>query len=387
MSPYPTTPLPSASWSDSLSPRDRLGALRIIDANYNRASEGLRVVEEYCRFLLADQFLTAQCKNLRHNLAEALAVLPPDSLSAARDTPGDVGTTITTRQEQTRGTLREVVTANWRRVEQALRAIEEYAKVLQLDRAQRIEQLRYQAYTLAKACDITAASRDLLEHARLYVLLDGGNSETEFAERVHQLIAGGVQVIQLRDKRLDDRTLLQRARTLVQIVRECDWHAGNLKTLAPNASLPPNAPPRRPLVIVNDRPDLAVLAQADGVHIGQEELQLADVRAIVGPEMLIGISTHTLQQARQAVLDGASYLGCGPTFPSGTKDFAQLAGLEFLTEVCREISLPAFAIGGITTGNLPQILATGFTRIAVSGAISTSANPTLEAQRLLSLLG
>jgi thiamine-phosphate pyrophosphorylase len=378
MSHYPHPPISSAKWPESLSPRDRLGALRIIDANYNRASEGLRVVEEYCRFLLGDHFLTSQCKHLRHDLAEALAVIPQAGLSAARDTQGDVGTTVTASQEQTRGSLRDVVTANWRRVEQALRAIEEYAKVLQLERAQRIEQLRYQAYTLAKACDITSASRDLLEHARLYVLIDGGNSQAQFEASVEVLIAAGVQVIQLRDKRLDDRTLLDRARSLSQIVRESDRQA---------AVTTPHTRQPRPLVIINDRPDIAVLAQADGVHIGQDELKLADARGIVGPDMLIGVSTHTLQQARQAVLDGANYLGCGPTFHSDTKDFAQLAGLEFLSEVFGEISLPAFAIGGITDENLPQVLATGFTRIAVSGAISTAADPTREAQQLLALLG
>jgi len=128
---------------------------------------------------------------------------------------------------------------------------------------------------------------------------------------------------------------------------------------------------------MNDRPDLAVLACADGVHVGQKELDVRDVRRIVGPNLLIGVSTHTIEQARQAVLDGANYIGCGPTFPSGTKYFDHFPGLDFLRQVAAEISLPAFAIGGITRENLADVLATGFTRVAVGGAMAMSSNPTL----------
>ena len=141
-----------------------------------------------------------------------------------------------------------------------------------------------------------------------------------------------------------------------------------------------------PIFILNDRPDLAVLARADGVHVGQEELSVHDVRQIVGPTMLIGVSTHTIEQARQAVLDGANYLGCGPTFPSGTKHFDHFPGLDFLRQVAAEISLPAFAIGGITRENLPQVLATGFTRVAVGGAIASSAHPVDDIRHFLKQL-
>ena len=111
-----------------------------------------------------------------------------------------------------------------------------------------------------------------------------------------------------------------------------------------------------------------------------------DARQIVGPEMLVGVSTHNLDQARQAVLDGASYLGCGPTFPSGTKHFENFPGLDFLRQVAAEVSLPAFAIGGIARENLPQVLATGFTRVAIGGAIATSQEPAVIVYELLTAL-
>jgi thiamine-phosphate pyrophosphorylase len=123
--------------------------------------------------------------------------------------------------------------------------------------------------------------------------------------------------------------------------------------------------------IMNDRPDLAALAKADGVHVGQEELEIRDVRRIVGPRMLVGVSTHNIEQAREAVRGGADYIGCGPTFPSDTKHFDHFPGLDFLREVAAEqVSIPAFAIGGITLENLAQVLSTGFRRIAVSRALS-----------------
>jgi thiamine-phosphate pyrophosphorylase len=179
-----------------------------------------------------------------------------------------------------------------------------------------------------------------------------------------QLLAAGVHVLQLRDKLLDDRELLARARRLRELTRGTDV-----------------------LFIVNDRPDLAVLAEADGVHVGQDDLPLKDARKIVGPDMLIGVSTHSIEQARQAVLDGANYLGLGPTFPSGTKEFERFPGLDFLRRAAAEITLPAFAIGGITLGNLPQVLAAGIRRVAVGQAIVGAASPAEAARGMLAALG
>jgi len=134
---------------------------------------------------------------------------------------------------------------------------------------------------------------------------------------------------------------------------------------------------------MNDRPDLAALSRADGVHVGQDELSVKDARSIVGPEALVGVSTHSIEQARQAVLEGANYLGVGPTFPSDTKQFEKFPGLDLLRQVGAEIRLPAFAIGGITTENLPEVLATGMTRVAVSGAIAAAAEPVAAAKEFL----
>jgi len=367
---------------------------RILDAAANRAGEGLRVVEEYARFALDDRFLTAELKGLRHDLAAALAELPAAWRLAARDTLADVGTTVTTPSETHRPDARAVAAASCQRLQQSLRTIEEYAKPLSAALAATCEQLRYRAYTLEKAIQITTDSRTRLLNARLYVLLDGRADSESFARLARTLIAAGADLIQLRDKQLPDRVLLTRAKLLRAIIDEQKRHPPQQPQVAtspiitdsplpssapllpcspapqspPSPPLPSSPSPHKPLFIMNDRPDLAVLARADGVHLGQVELSVSDARRIVGTEMLVGVSTHAIEQARQAVLDGANYIGVGPTFPSRTKAFTEFPGLDCCRAVAAEIGLPAFAIGGITLENLPQVLATGITRVAVGSA-------------------
>ena len=285
--------------------RQSIAVLRILDAAANRAREGLRVVEDCVRFALDDRHLTELCKQLRHDLAAALTPIPQEHLLAARETQADVGTAVSTPSERNRADLDAVLTANFLRLEEAVRSLEEMGKLDNPEMAAQLEQIRYRVYTLHRVVETTRTSLDRLADARLYVLLDGRESVDEFERITGELIAAGVDIIQLRDKRLDDRRLLERAR--------------QLRRLTAGTST---------LFIVNDRPDLAALARADGVHVGQEELSVKDARGIVGPEALVGVSTHTIQQARQAVLDGANYLGVGPTFPSGTKRFEHFPGVE-----------------------------------------------------------
>jgi thiamine-phosphate pyrophosphorylase len=126
---------------------------------------------------------------------------------------------------------------------------------------------------------------------------------------------------------------------------------------------------------MNDRADLARIAELGCLHLGQEDLAVSDARRIVGPSVRIGVSTHSLAQAQEAVLDGASYIGVGPVFPSLTKSFEQHAGVALVREVARQVRLPAFAIGGIGLDNLPQVLAAGMGRVAVSAAIWQASDP------------
>ena len=339
------------------------GVMRILDASADRACEALRVIEDYVRFILDDAHLSGLLKNLRHRLTAETARFPHAARMAFRDTAADVGTAISTDAEFRRADFSHVLAANFSRLQEALRSLEEFSKISFPQSAQVFETLRYESYTLQKAVHFTASGasaetedslRAKLAAAKLYVLTDGAENETAFSRRVDALLTGGADVIQLRDKNADDAQLLARAKIIRRLITE-----QNAETI----------------FIVNDRPDIAILSGAHGVHVGQEEFSVRDVRILCGPEKLVGVSTHSLSQARNAVLAGADYLGVGPTFPSATKSFADFPGLTLLLQVSSEIRLPAFAIGGITLENLPHVLKTGFTRVAVSSAITSLHEP------------
>ncbi len=346
-----------------LEPTEQIDLARILDANANRAREAIRVVEDYCRFVLDDAFLSNQLKQLRHDLAAALADVSNQLLLEARETQQDVGTALTAPSEERRYSLIQVVEVNLKRLQESLRTLEEYGKLRESSLAKTLESLRYRVYTLERAIVLGTTARQRLAGARLYVLVSGAACVASLDWTIKEAIAGGAQVIQLREKSLSDRELLTRARDVRRWTRE----AGAL-------------------FIVNDRPDIARLAEADGVHLGQEELRVKDARRILGPSALIGVSTHNLQQARQAILNGAGYLGVGPSFPSGTKQFESLAGLEFVRQVAAETSLPAFAIGGITLKNVGEVVRAGLRRVAVSQAICQADDPQQVARRFRQIL-
>lgn len=333
---------------------------RILDAEANRAGEALRVVEDYVRFALDDRHLAVLVKEMRHELAAAVSLLAPELRHSARDTQADVGTTISTAAEWRRGTAAEVATANLRRVSESLRSLEEYSKVVEPAASARLEALRYRSYTLESAIQLTRTSCERLATARLYVLLDGRESEAAFLRLATSLVEAGVHILQLRDKRLADRELLARARLLRSCTRDTET-----------------------LFVMNDRADLATLSDADGVHVGQEELSVKDARAIVGPARLVGVSTHSIEQARSAVLDGANYIGVGPTFRSSTKSFDSFTGVALLRAVAGEIRLPTFAIGGITSENITEVLATHVARVAIGAAVTEAADPAGVARTLI----
>ncbi len=357
---------------------EKTDLLRMLDAAANRAREGIRVAEDFARFTLNDVYLTSELKRLRHELTDALRCLPAEALLAARDTEQDVGTGVTTDQERQRTTPAELVRANFKRVQEALRTLEECAKraselydelsagVLTNDLLQlstRLKRLRYEAYTLEKAVLLTHRARQKLRDQRLYLLVTASACRAGLETVVKESLAAGVGLIQLREKQRSDRELLTLARQLRQWTRQ----AGAL-------------------LVINDRPDIALLVDADGVHVGQDDLSVYEARRIVGPDRLVGVSTHSLQQAHRAVRDGADYIGVGPVFPSRTKQFDELAGLELVRQVAGEIGLPWFAIGGIDVENVERVQEAGATRVAVSSAVCQASSPRDAARRLLEKL-
>lgn len=327
---------------------------RIIDANANRAREALRVLEESARFLLDDTTLSAQLKSLRHELAHNLAIIP--GLIYHRDTPGDVGTDITTPAEQQRDGPLDVVNAAAARLSEALRVIEEYAKTLNDDTAApqlatTAEQLRYKSYDLCRQLRLALGSGRGCQW-RLCLLLTESLCVHHTWQRVlEQAIDSGVDCVQVREKNMDSGDLLHRVREVIGLV------AG------------------KAAVIVNDRPDIALLAQADGVHLGQTDLNPNEARKLAGDRLIIGVSTSGLDQAKQAKALGADYCGVGPMFATTTKHKPTLAGPDYLQQFLGWGRLPHLAIGGINPDNISQLTALGCRGVAVSSTICAAQDP------------
>jgi thiamine-phosphate pyrophosphorylase len=332
--------------------------LRLLDANANRAREALRVMEDYARFILENQQLSLALKTLRHDLGAALVEISPDAI-LHRDTPGDVGTQNKVIPELSRSGVAQVVTAAGKRLGEALRAIEEFAKISAPMSVAKIEVIRYAAYDLELRLARTLHSSGQFNRVRLYVLLTESLCRTSWLAAAEAAIAGGADCIQLREKNLESGEFLKRARQLVEICRRGGC-----------------------LCIINDRPDIAILSGADGVHVGQGDLPAVEVRKLTGSDFIIGVSTHNVAQAQQAVLDGADYIGIGPVFPSSTKPRDFLVGLDGAREVARAVKIPAVAIAGITPANVDEVLTTDVSAVAVSAAIFDCDDVKATTQRL-----
>jgi len=330
--------------------------LRIIDANANRAREALRLLEDLARFSLDDATLSARAKSIRHGLTAALTagIGPKAALVAERDTPGDVGTSISVSSELERASALELASVAGSRLGEALRAIEECLKLEAPALSAAIERLRYEAYELERQLLPRLARPD--PHMRVCVLLTESLCTHHPWQRVaERAIAGGADGIQLREKELTDRELLERARWLVARTRGAGVR-----------------------VIVNDRPDIAALAEADGVHLGQGDLRVADARRIVGGQRLIGVSTSSLDEARRAFADGADMIGVGPIFASSTKPKPGLAGPDLIRAIASDPELsgrPYLAISGIGAREAGELAAVGCRGVAVSSAVCSAADP------------
>ncbi len=333
-------------------------AARILDANLNRAREALRVMEDVARFSLSDAELAADLKTARQSLraiAEA-AGLDPGVLAACRDTPGDVGTTVTTEAERTRATIREIAIAAGKRAGEALRVIEECTKLNADSAAAALaKSFRYTVYDLEKRITL-ALGTGRAHQWRLCVLITESLCNGQRWEQVASAaLRGGADMLQLREKALDSRELLARATRLVALCRE---HSA--------------------CCIINDRPDIAMLARADGVHLGQTDLTVQDVRKLVGFSLLVGVSTTNMQQARQAALGGADICGLGPMFPTITKHKPEIAGPAYLRDYLADeqtARIPHLAIGGISPANISELVAAGCRGIAVSSAVCGACDP------------
>ena len=317
---------------------------RILDANLDRAREGLRIIEEWCRFGLDNPDLTEECKKIRQELAQLHAA----EIRQARNTPEDVGTDLTHPQEESRNNIEALLQANLCRVQEALRVLEEYGKLYQPQMGGICKQLRYRVYTLESYL-LNQKHLQLLANSHLYLVT---SPTDDLLDAVEAALQGGLTLVQYRDKDDDDNLRLAIAQQLCQL---CHQYGA--------------------LFIVNDRVDLALAVDADGVHLGQQDIPIALARDILGFGKIIGRSTTNPDEMDAAIAEGADYIGVGPVYATPTKPDKKPAGLEYLKYAAANCPIPWYAIGGIDISNLHEVLSTGATRVAVVRAIMQADNP------------
>lgn len=322
---------------------------RIIDANFNRAREALRVIEDFCRFSLTSAPLTSCAKQLRHSLSTEIAKLDPARLISARDSLSDVGAGATVDNQFQRKDLRDCFTAGCKRLTESLRTLSEMTQTLNPDIAQTIEKLRFSAYTLEKNIVLFADTAEKFKPVRLYVIISNALPIDVFS-LTRQCIAGGADCIQLRSKNIDDDKLFALALEFAKICKD--------------ASV---------LSIINDRVDIAIAAGADGVHLGQGDLPVEQARKLQMAPLIIGKSTHTIEQLRAACEELPTYVSLGPVFSTATKPGVAPVGLDYVrqgVEVLDGTGIRHAAIGGITLDNVEEVLKAGARTIAVCSAVT-----------------
>jgi thiamine-phosphate pyrophosphorylase len=300
--------------------------LRIIDANCNRIGEGLRFLEDVARFMLDDADLTRQLKTMRHTLVKSLNQFGTALISERNsETDIGVGTEISHRQD--------------------LIKLPDLSSVLH---SKDFETARFNLYTLQRELLSRLTRRHKIKQLTgLYVIIDtqtlGLKGEVDATRKA---IKGGAKIIQLRDKQRSKGELLTIAKYLADLCRKSNT-----------------------LFIVNDYLDIVLASDADGIHIGQDDLPLSVIRKELPVDKVIGLSASAVALARKAEAEGADYVAVGSIFPSPTKPQARVAGLERLRQIKKAISIPIVAIGGINRQNIGEVIAAGADAAAVISAV------------------
>ena len=327
---------------------------RIIDANFNRAREAIRVIEEYCRFALNSTWLSRRSKELRHKLSRAVSQLDSSRLLSSRDTLNDVGIGEKVDHQLSRGDLKECLTAGCKRLTEALRVLAEAIQTQNKSVAQTIEMLRYDAYTLEKDICIFSEPVEKFKKVSLYIVITS-DLPAEIISLTYKCATSGADCIQLRAKAIEDDKLFATAVEFVQINKD-----------------------EGVLSVINDRVDIAIAADADGIHFGQNDLPVECARRLQLQPMIIGKSTHSPSQLRAACDEHPTYVGLGPVFATGTKPTAKAVGLEYVRQakhILVDTGVGHTAIGGITLDNVEQVLSAGAESIAVCSGVTKAKDP------------
>ena len=317
---------------------------RLLDANINRVSEGIRVVEDVARFVYNQKEFSKELREKRHYLRKLFIEKDRDFFNS-RDTKRDVGIEITKESQlDKKSNIKNIVVGNFKRIQEGLRSIEEISKIsCDYSISKEVEALRYSFYNLEK--EFMGSLKPEIPLGLYGITAENFSKGRSNYEIVTEMIKSGIKIIQYREKFKSLREKLEEAKILCELCKK-----------------------NNVLFIVNDHVDIALMVDADGVHVGQEDMPVSEIRKILGANKIIGLSTHSVEDADKAVLQDVDYIGVGPIFPTTTKDRTAV-GIEYMEYVEKNINLPYIAIGGIKEANLLQVVEKGARRIALVSEI------------------
>lgn len=333
--------------------------MRIIDANLNRAREGLRTAEEYARLVLEDASAAQALKSVRKKVQACAEAFGP-GLLASRDVESDPGTR-PQADDVKRGSERDVAAAGLKRAQEALRVIEEFSQLHNANAAGAAARARYAAYQAEQQLFVAAPRRAALD-APVMVVFSDMYARDDWRDVLASLLEAGARLFQLREKNLPTRNFVAHVVAFKAVTRK--YYA---------------------TVIVNDRVDVAAATGAQGVHLGQDDLDIIHARKILGPAALIGVSTHNAEEAADAEQLGADYVGLGAMFHTDTKKVQSVGGPSLVPTL--RVEIPVFCIGGIGRDNVAELVGHGARHIAVSSALLNASDPGAEYLALCKALG
>ena len=329
---------------------------QIIDANLDRAREGLRVLEDWARFGLGENDFVKRIKNFRQILGKNHLEVYKQSRNFIKDNSKG----LTHKEQIKRNSPEQIISSNAGRVQEALRVIEEFSRQHNHELSKIASEIRYEIYTLEiellslnkrKKCE------EILKENDLYFITDQKENLLDILE---EILIAGVKIIQLRFKSGTDKDHLREA---IKIKNLCKRYNS--------------------LFIINDRVDIAIASNADGVHLGQDDLDLKTARKLLGYSKIIGISANNEIDISNAIREGCDYIGIGPVFETTTKKNKKPIGIEKIKTLTKDLNIPWFAIGGIKTNNISYLKSNGSKKVALVSQLMNAEDPKREAIMIL----
>ena len=311
-----------------------------MDANLNRLSESLKIIEDIIRFSIKDKILLGKVRKLRQDFLMVKKSLPLARIIGYRDSKMDPGRKVSF-DKSSRNSAIDIVISNFTRAKESSRILEEIFKTIYPKLTGTIKTMRFRIYDIEKSVIVHFQKAF---DPRMCVLLDTVFIRRYQLKQILEILGkNNATMIQLRVKMKSDKEFLSYALAIRKMIRT-----------------------QKIRFIVNDRIDIASVCGADGVHLGQKDLPIRAARDILGDSAIIGLSVHNIAQAKKAEREGADYLGVGSVFRTHTKPDAKICGLRRLKTICRSVEIPVIGIGGINCDNYKSILEAGAAGIAVA---------------------